>query len=96
MEAGDWAHPSTLYGHYIRCLPREVLVRILEATSASIQEANVAKVATDQPMLMKSTMQAHLGINKINHRQPQVIYWTESRNYNLLQNVYFSHFLWEI
>ena len=37
MQAGDWAHTSTIYGHYIRCLHREVLVRILEQTSASIQ-----------------------------------------------------------
>ena len=37
MEAGDWDHISTIYGHYIRCLPKEVLVRILEQTLASIQ-----------------------------------------------------------
>ena len=28
--AGDLAHTSKMYGHYITCLPREVLVRILE------------------------------------------------------------------
>ena len=49
MEAGDWAHISTMYGHYIRCLPRKVLVRILVQTSASIQDMNVAKIATDNP-----------------------------------------------
>ena len=36
MEAGDWDHTSMVYVHYIRYLPREVLVRILEQTSASI------------------------------------------------------------
>ena len=49
IEAGDWAHTSMMYGHYIRCLPREVLVRILEKTSASIQGVNVAKIATNSP-----------------------------------------------
>ena len=49
MEAGDLTHTSTLYGHYISCLPREVLVRIPEQTSASIQGVNVAKIATDTP-----------------------------------------------
>ena len=49
MEAGDWAHSSTMYGHYIRCLPRGVLVRILEQTSASILGVNVAMIATDNP-----------------------------------------------
>ena len=47
MEAGDWAHTYMIYGYYIRCLPKEVLVRILEQTSASIQGVNVAKIATD-------------------------------------------------
>ena len=36
MEPGDGAHTPMMYGHYIRCLPKEVLVRILEQTSASI------------------------------------------------------------
>ena len=49
MEAGYLAHTSTMYGHYIRCLPREVLFRILEQTSASIQEVNVAKIARANP-----------------------------------------------
>ena len=47
MEAGEWAHNSMIYGCYIRCLPGEVLVRILEQTSASIQGVNVAEIATD-------------------------------------------------
>ena len=34
MEAGDLAHTSTMYGYYIRCLPREVQIRILEHWSA--------------------------------------------------------------
>ena len=46
MEAGDWAHTSTMYGNYIRCLPNEVLVRNLEQTLASIHGVNVAKIAT--------------------------------------------------
>ena len=41
MEAGDGAHTSTMYGHYIRCLPREVLVRILDQMLVSIQGVNV-------------------------------------------------------
>ena len=49
MEADDWAHTSTMYGHYIRWLPKEILVRIQVQTSASIQEVNVAKIATDNP-----------------------------------------------
>ena len=30
METGDWAHTSTMYGHHTRCLPKEVLVRVLK------------------------------------------------------------------
>ena len=30
IEAGDWAHTSMMNSHYNKCLPREVLVRILE------------------------------------------------------------------
>ena len=30
IEAGDWAHISTMYGHYIKCLHGEVLFRIIE------------------------------------------------------------------
>ena len=36
MEAGDWPHTFTMYGYYIRCLPRVVLARITEQTSGSI------------------------------------------------------------
>ena len=32
MGAGDWAHTSTMYGHHIRCLPREVLAKVIEQT----------------------------------------------------------------
>ena len=49
MDAGDWAHTSMMYGHYIRCPPREVLVGILEQTSAIIQGVNMTKIATDNP-----------------------------------------------
>ena len=49
MEVGDWAHPSMMYGHCIRCFPKEVLVRILEQMSASIKGLNVAKTAIDNP-----------------------------------------------
>ena len=38
-----------MYGHYIRCLPKEVLVRILEQTLGTIQGVSVAKIATDNP-----------------------------------------------
>ena len=87
MKAGDWAHTSTMYGHYIRCLPREVLVRIWDQTSASIQGVNVAKIATDNPCqygaLYRKTWAS---VNK-------VIYWTELKSYNLSQNVYCLHFV---
>ena len=49
MEVGDWADTSMMYGYYIRCLHGEVLVRILEQTSASMQRVNVAKIITDNP-----------------------------------------------
>ena len=47
IEAGNMGHTSTVYGHYIRGLPREVLVRIIQQTSGSIQEMNTAAVATE-------------------------------------------------
>ena len=50
VEAGDLVHTSTMYGHYLRYLPREVLVRIIEQTLGSIQEVNIAAVATDNPL----------------------------------------------
>ena len=37
MEVGDRAHTSTMYVHYIRCLLRKVLVRIIEQALGSIQ-----------------------------------------------------------
>ena len=40
LEAGDWAHASTAYRHYIKCLPEAVAQRIAEQISGSIQ-ANV-------------------------------------------------------
>ena len=49
MESGDWSYTSKVYGHYIRCLPRELQVRILEQTSACIQGVNVEKIATNNP-----------------------------------------------
>ena len=49
MEPSDWAHTFMMYGQYIRCLPREVVVRNLQQTSDSIQGVNVAKTATDNP-----------------------------------------------
>ena len=59
-ETDDRAHVCTMYGHYIRCLPREVLVRILEQTLASIQGVKVAKKATDSPhYTVNSNMQRH-------------------------------------
>ena len=50
IEAGDWNHTSTMCGHYMTCLPREVLVRILEQTSASIQGVHITKIAADNPL----------------------------------------------
>ena len=49
MEDGDQAYTSSIYGHYNRCLPREVLVRILEETSANIQGVHVARIVADNP-----------------------------------------------
>ena len=96
MEAGILAHTSTMYGHYIRWLHQQVLVRILEKTLASIQGVNVAKIAADNACLEGGTTQTALGHQQSSTDNPQVIYWTELRSYNLSQNVYFSHFVWEI
>ena len=71
MEAGDWGHISMMYGHYIRCLPREVLVRILGQTSASIHGVNVAKIATLQTTdtgLIISTMQKFFLPGRLGHQ----------------------------
>ena len=40
LEAGEWAHTSTAYRHYIKCLPEAVAQRIAEQISGSVQ-ANV-------------------------------------------------------
>ena len=61
MEAGDLAYTSMMYGHYIICLSVEVLVRILEQTSANIQGVNVAKIAKDNHMLKKEHYAYRLG-----------------------------------
>ena len=57
MEAGDWAHSSTTYGHYIRFLHREVLARIIKQTSGSIHGVNVAVIATNNPLWWDGVMQ---------------------------------------
>ena len=49
MESGDWAHISMVYGHYIRYLYKEILVRILEQTSIRVQGVNIARIAKDNP-----------------------------------------------
>ena len=49
MKAGDWVHTSMMYGHYLGCLSREVLVRIMEQTSGNIQGINVTKIAIYNP-----------------------------------------------
>ena len=38
METCDWAHTSIMYGHYIRCLPKKVLVRIPEKHQIAFKE----------------------------------------------------------
>ena len=53
-EAGDWGHTFTMFGIYIRCLPREVLDRVLVQKSGSIQEINVAFVATNNALYVWS------------------------------------------
>ena len=47
MGAGDCAYTFTMFGPYTRCLPREVLVRILKQTSGSIRGVNVATMVAD-------------------------------------------------
>ena len=51
MEADEWAYTSMMDEHYIIGLPRGVLARILEQTSASIQEVNMVKNSYRQPTL---------------------------------------------
>ena len=97
MEAGDWAHSSMMYWHYIRCLPKEVLVRILEYKH---QLAFKGWMWQRKPKTTNADEEHYAG--RLGHHQshlkdsPQVIFWTELRNYNLSQYMYFSHFLWEI
>ena len=50
MKAGDWAHTSTMYGHYISFLPIDVLIRIPEQTSGGVQGVAVATMAIDNPL----------------------------------------------
>ena len=54
MEQGDWAHTSTMYGHSTRCLPTEVLARIIKQISGSIQEVSMATMATDKALYIWS------------------------------------------
>ena len=46
METGDWAHTSIMYNHYLRCLPREVLVKTL-TDDYHHQRVSMGMVATD-------------------------------------------------
>ena len=48
-KAGDRAHASLMYGNYIRCLPTEVLFKILEQALTSIQGVNMATMTTNNP-----------------------------------------------
>ena len=48
-KQGNWIYTSCMYGHSIRCLPRKVLVRILELTLVSILGVSVTTMATDSP-----------------------------------------------
>ena len=57
MESGDWAHTFTMYGNYIRCPPREVLLRIIKQTSGGIQVMNMVVVATDNHLWWDGVMQ---------------------------------------
>ena len=91
IGADDWAHTSMMYGHYIRYLPRGVLVRILEQTSASILGVNEIysyrqyKLGWYQPYEI-FFCQEDVGTNR------QIILllgWME--HIDLYQNVYFSH-----
>ena len=47
LEAGDWAHASTAYRHYIKCLPEAVAQRIAEQISGSIQANVVGQLDVD-------------------------------------------------
>ena len=47
LDAGDWAHTSTAYRHYIKCLPEGVAQRIAEQISGSIQANVVGQLDVD-------------------------------------------------
>ena len=47
LEAGDWAHASTTYRHYIKCLPEAVAQRIAEQISGSVQANVVGQLDVD-------------------------------------------------
>ena len=47
LEAGDWAHASTAYRHYIKCLPEAVARRIAEQISGSVQANVVGQLDVD-------------------------------------------------
>ena len=47
MEADALAHTYTMCGYYMKYLPREVLIKKLKQTLASIQGMNVANMATN-------------------------------------------------
>ena len=47
LEAGDLAHASTAYRHYIKCLPEAVTQRIVEQISGSVQANVVGRLDVD-------------------------------------------------
>ena len=96
MEAGDWVHTSTMYGHYIRCMPKKVLVRILEQTSASIQGVNVAKIATDRPTLRRALYRQTWTSTKASTDKPtgHLLSWIE--RWQSIPKYVLLHFVWEV
>ena len=47
LKAGDWAHASTAYHHYIKCLPEALAQRIAEQISGSVQANVVGQLDVD-------------------------------------------------
>ena len=47
LEAGNWAHTSTTYCHYIKCLPEAVAQRMAEQISGSVQANVVGQLDVD-------------------------------------------------
>ena len=47
LEARDWAHASTAYRHYIKCLPEAVAQRIAKQISGSVQVNVVGQLDMD-------------------------------------------------